>query len=113
MTDTRDTHLSWREAGLSRTIDDDGSVPLDFEAETPHGTYVLRAVDEIFTRRFAGYVVSFRPTRGPVRHLTERAKIRRAKSAKEIALHDYRQRVLGRAKRRERRRRPIATRKAA
>jgi hypothetical protein len=64
----------------------------DYEAETPRGTYVLRALDDIFSRRFKGYVVSFRTGRS-VRHLRGDARIRSARHAMRIAAADYRRRA--------------------
>jgi hypothetical protein len=108
----REARLLWKTTGPSSAVDDDGGVVYDYEAETPEGTYTLRALDDIFTRRFIGYLINFTDRNGRVSHLTERIRIRNPKRAKEIAAADYRQRMRdGRVKRaRSRSRRAIAAR---
>jgi hypothetical protein len=88
----REARLLWKTTGPSSAVDD-GGVVYDYEAETPEGTYTLRALDNIFTRRFIGYLIKFTDRNGRVRHLTERIRIRNKKRAKEIAAADYRQRM--------------------
>jgi hypothetical protein len=107
----REARLLWKTTGPSSAVDD-GGVVYDYEAETPEGTYTLRALDDIFTRRFIDYLINFTDRNGRVRHLTERIRVRKPERAKEIAAADYRQRMRdGQAKRaRSRSRRAIAAR---
>jgi hypothetical protein len=85
---TQNGRLSWRAVGPSGAVGDDGVVCPDYEAVTPEGVYTLRAVDEIYTRRLAGYLVKFTDRGGRVRHLTGRV-VRSPRRAREVAAADY------------------------
>jgi hypothetical protein len=81
------TRLSWKNTGPSGISDHNGNMVPNYEVVLPEGTYNIRATDNN-TRRFSGYLVTFKSKEGHIRHLSTHT--RRAKWAKEMAANDYR-----------------------